>query len=310
MSKGDMIYPENHDLYDVKYKIDFNFDRDQLKALSENQAASLAAQETFSNPENTELAPRENLVSRLFRENFNLARLFNKVDVSADENGFVQAHVSFNQNNVINQGLPATLNNFVVRFDGLCELICNRVLMKDLLGKSGSENLLKKELTVAQLNNESVKKSHLLDVYSFVHRLGAFFLGIYPDNIFGITDQWDLVKKNKSGAKVNRELLMKGLDNIEDGTTLKLEIVKKSSSDLTGHSLLLKKVGTNDFIFFDPNSGEHRNLTKEDISNRIDEQLQLWQGTDVFLTRGDDYLSRLRENKIINVSNQNLPGSG
>lgn len=226
-----------------------------------------------------------------------------KVDsINVDENLNISTVVKLNKNvkfkqNYIIQitgGLPEGLNEINLKFDGLCELICNKILINDLLGK-GNEDFLKKNINIKELNQESILKSHLLNVYSFFNKMTAFLFGIYPDNIFSTKEQWKLVKEKE----VNEVILSKGLEKIEPGTTLKLEIFKRDKTSFSGHSLLIKKTDTDKFIFFDPNSGEHRELSLKELRKKINEQLTEFDGTDIFITKGDSFIKRLRDKNII-----------
>ncbi len=175
------------------------------------------------------------------------ARLLEQCLFTLDEDGdfhvsmpVVPELISFNQAAIINDRLPANLKKFDYRFNGLCELICNKVILDDLLGKTVSgENYLKKEITPEKLNKETIIKSHLIDVFSVFHKIIAFLFRIYPDNLFSFTDQWNLTVSNGTGLKVNREILKTGLEDIDVGTTLKIEVFSKSSSGFSGHSLLV-----------------------------------------------------------------------
>lgn len=197
-----------------------------------------------------------------------------------------------------------TLLGILDRFDGFCELICNRVLVDDLLGKEEVSSLYD-HINIRRLNETKIKKCHILDIYSIFRKMLAYLFGIYPDNIFSCFDQWKLVD-NKSPEllvagkiiprdrrMVNREILGQGLKNIAVGVTLKLEVFGRSGLSLKGHSLLIKKMANDKYIFFDPNTGEHRDLSFDHLSDRIDEQLQQWNGADVFLMKGDDFLKRM-----------------
>jgi hypothetical protein len=132
-------------------------------------------------------------------------------------------------------------------------------------------------------------------VYSFFDRLISFIFNIYPDNIFSINDQWKLVNNNK----VNEGILFEGLKDIESGTTLKVEVFKKTKDSFAGHSLLIKKIKNDEFIFFDPNEGETRELSQKDLVEKINNQLVENQGTDIFISKGDSYIKRLKNKNII-----------
>jgi hypothetical protein len=216
---------------------------------------------------------------------------------SVDKNSNIETTVQFNQNDIIScPELPEKLIEINLKFNGLCELICNKILIDDLLGR-GNKDFLKKEITTDALNKESILKSHLLDVYSVFNRMLAFLFCIYPDNIFSIKNQWNLVKQ----CNVNEGILLKGLGTVESGTTLKLEVFKRTKTSFSGHSLLVKKINADEFIFFDPNTGEHRGLSKKKLVQKINDQLTQWGGTDIFFSKGDSYKKRLQEKKIIKV---------
>lgn len=259
---------------------------------------------------NQNLFDHENKLKSKFEhlklEDNKIADLLAKLSLSFKDDGTIEGFVPFNQADIINSQLPDNLKGMVFRFQGLCELICNKVLMDSLLGKEGVTNQLKQKITPEELNKDPVAKSHLLDVYSVFYKMAAFLFGVYPDNIFSVLDQWKLVEDTGGEKKVNKELLTEGLKHLDNGTTLKLEVFCKDKSSFTGHSLLVKKVNDNEFIFFDPNSGEHRGLSSDELANKIDEQLKQWNGTDLFFTKSEAYLKRLKNKKILMTAKQNI----
>ena len=182
-----------------------------------------------------------------------------------------------------------TLFQLNCKYGGLCEIICNRLLVDDFIGKAKDKNSLREHITVEKLDEKKIKESHLLKVYSVFWRAIAYLFNIYPNNIFSCFDQWNLV--NKSG--VNEKILKKGLEKIENGETLKLEVFKKIFLSFEGHSLLVKKISNDNYIFFDPNTGEHRDLSFSELTSKINAQLDMWHGSDIFLTKGSDYLKRI-----------------
>ncbi|MGA8164809.1 MAG: hypothetical protein WB791_07290 [Waddliaceae bacterium] len=207
--------------------------------------------------------------------------------------------ISFNQKedliDHLNDDVHKTLLAFDKRYNGLCELICNVVLKSNLLGKGNHPLFLKGKINVQAVNEDSIKQSHILKVYSVFHRVIAFLFGIYPDNIFSLFDQWRLIRnKGNQEVEVNRELLGNGLKNIKEGETLKLEIVWKQGLRFEGHSLLVKKISEKAYTVFDPNSGEERELSLDDLADKINTRLKEYGGTDIFFIRGEDFLRRLQ----------------
>lgn len=197
-------------------------------------------------------------------------------------------HIPFNQQDVIqqvNDGDFPTLEGILDKYNGLCDLICNQMLFEDGL----ENNSLKSKFNVKKLNREELKNSHILKIYSIFERFIAYFFSIYADNIFSIREQWNLVANDK----INKEILRQKLTQTDNGQTFKLEVITKKRLKLEGHSLLVKKVDTDSFIFFDPNTGIHKNLTFEELVDHINEQLLLWEATDLLFIKKENFLKRL-----------------
>ncbi|MBA2728925.1 MAG: hypothetical protein H0U49_12225 [Parachlamydiaceae bacterium] len=208
-------------------------------------------------------------------------------------------HIPFNQGMDLIIGLNPvkhrTLWKINTQFGGLCELVCNCLLMSNLLNKGKSLDFLKQNVKILQLDEEKVKSSHILNVYSVFQKLMAYIFGIYPDNIFSISEQWNLItKKSWTEKVVNRQLLEEGFKKISEDEILKLEVFSRGVLGFQGHALLIKKHANNKFTFFDPNTGEHRNLSFSDLSDKIDEQVKQMKGTDIFILRSQDFLNRLK----------------
>ena len=224
-------------------------------------------------------------------------------------------HIPFNQAPLIgclDSVMHKTLKRIEKKHQGLCEIICNCVLKYDFLGRGDNENYLINEIQPENLNQRNIKKSHILNVYGIFRKAIAFLFGIYPDNIFSFRAQYKLVEKktvteeqyvnSAEGFKktnvtdiknyVNRTLLQNKFYSIADNETLKLETIKKTWFSFGGHATLIKKISNDNYIFFDPNVGETRNLNFNELCDKIDDQLDKW-GSDLFFTRGEDYKKRM-----------------
>lgn len=194
------------------------------------------------------------------------------------------------------------LGDIARRFNGLCEIVCNIVLIGDFLERGNTEEFLKRKVSLGSIS-ENIVRSHLLTIYTVFQRIIAYLFGIYPDNIFSFSDQWKMiVKKRNKATEVNKALLAKGLKQLNKGEILKVEIFRKQRNPFKalfeGHSLLVKKVRDTEYIFFDPNSGEHRELSFKALGKKIDDQLETYHGTDIFFLRGKDFLRRLQNKGI------------
>lgn len=183
-----------------------------------------------------------------------------------------------------------------------------------------------KEINQEAIGQKQFVSSHIIIKTSLIRKIGAVLFSIYPKNIFSFFEQRGLVERtnlgiNKrvetfvrdNGEKINKETYEKiknyisenyepqfvvnrtifdsGLDRLENGTVLKLLVFQKFP--LRGHSLLIKKIDSNKFTFFDPNTGIEKGLTKEDLALEIDSQLKTLKGNDIYLTSADQYLQDL-----------------
>lgn len=221
-------------------------------------------------------------------------------------------HIPFNQQSdlidYIDFSKPenAAIKKINLKYNGLCELVCNYMLIEDLLGKEENPYFLMENITPENLNKKAILSSHILEKSSFPALIIAAFLGIYPDNIFSIEEQKKLVIKGEKNASLNHDLISGKLDIIEDGETLKVAVfVKDGLLEIDGHSLLLKKVSRDEFIFFDPNSGEHRQLEKKEVMKHLDKSVAHWDN--IVFMKGKDFLRRLQNDKIVDIVDRTLP---
>jgi hypothetical protein len=210
--------------------------------------------------------------------------------------------VSFNQDKIYkNKTLPVPLEKIVMRFNGLCDLICNKILIEGLMEFEDVNgfNHLKDSITKESLNDPVLLSSHILDIYSLREKLAAFFFGKYADSIFGYLDQLKLVKKDKKGNRVvNGLILQKGLKDIENGSMLKVEIIRKTFLTFTGHSLLIKKIDNNNYVLFDPNLGLFRPVPLEGLVTLLNDQLEDCKGNEIHIVKGSTFLERLRQKRV------------
>ena len=208
--------------------------------------------------------------------------------------------IPYNQSSLSIQTFPQ-LVYISSKYGGLCELICNRILQKDLLGRSAEEaNPLRQEVTAESLAKEEVSRSHLLEICSTSSKIMSYLFSKYPQNIFSYFDQMYLLQYDSAGNKtLNIKLFEKGLDSVPIGTYIKFETFSIRLRSFRGHSCLIKKVAENEFIFFDPNKGEERSFTKEALGKKISERIAPFTDRICFLN-GTQYLEELRRKKIYN----------
>lgn len=211
--------------------------------------------------------------------------------------------VSFDQEKIYkSESLPLPLKKFVMRFNGLCDLICNKILIEGLMEFGDAEGFihLKESITKESLNNPVLLSSHILDIYSLREKLAAFFFGKYADSIFCYRDQKGLVTKNAKGEKVvNVSVLQKGLKNIENGSMLKVEFIRKTMFSFAGHSVLIKKIDDNNFVLFDPDKGLYRPVPVEGLDDIFNKLLAQCKASEIHMVKGSTFLERLRQKKIL-----------
>ncbi len=190
-----------------------------------------------------------------------------------------------------------TLSSFVLRFNGLCELVSNCVIANDLMGSKNNTfrnklaqlgkydvellpgdrtmKLILKTLTNVKSSYQEVitldrldsyTKTHILDVTSCFQSMLSYVFGIYPFDLFSYGD------KVQIGKTVNQPLLKRKLDLLDDGTYIKFQAFKKTYFGFQGHSMVIKKTGDL-FSFFDPNGGETFDLDLNGLCHQINSSM-------------------------------------
>lgn len=231
--------------------------------------------------------------------------------------------VSFRQDKICDQVKKEpehfkTLEGFILKFDGLCELISNYVIMENLLGKDTCEdtshfneklsrgnfsygwqdgalflnppvNHLKAQIGLFALNQKEVKQSHILYFSSMFEKLMAYLFNIYPHDLFSVFD-----KVQQSDNKVNEMLLSQKLNTLNDGAYIKFSVFTKGIFSFQGHSMVIKKTGQY-YSFFDPNHGEYTHLSSADLYSKINHAMQEYHGTHMAFINGSEYVAGLKK---------------
>ena len=212
------------------------------------------------------------------------------------------SHIGFSQGSLIDSNefeQHDKLKLFMLRFDGLCELISNSVIADDLMGatdqvlKSQLAEFNKQLLDVKFLNDRTIQliykvllnqaanpyeekislmhldefsTTHILNTASYFQQMISYFLNIYPFDLFSITE-----KSVQTGNKVNQSVLGSKLESLEDGFYIKFMVFSKGIFSFQGHSMVIKKTG-HTFSFFDPNFGEKFGLSLAELGAQINER--------------------------------------
>lgn len=213
----------------------------------------------------------------------------------------------------------AELLRYIFRFNGLCELISNYIIMEDLMGRAqnglenfdqssykavrindstlelANNNLYQEKITLFNLSQPRVRNSHILDVCSFWQKIIAFLFGVYPCSLFSF-----LEPVQTSDRKINQELLKSKLDALPDNFYIKFMIFNKDIFGFKGHSMVIKKTG-DAFSFFDPNKGEETNLDFEELCTQINGAIDKHNAESIAFLDAEKFISEL-----VNVSQTEL----
>lgn len=246
--------------------------------------------------------------------------------VHLEENGFIE----FSQNIILGQVTSGKLNNIKIKYNGLCEIICNYILLEDLLGKKyplplqddvnvnwlntqpGFEQLgIKfKDNTsfVMNYNNKygdkitlenlsKVEDTHILSVTNFFTRLIAVLFSIYPCNLFSNSpfakSPFSYIKlpNGFTQTRVDKLMLSERLNQLEVGFYVKFFAFKKIGLSLNGHSMLIKKINDNKYSFFDPNHGEYLNLNIDELAEKINKSTEEQLANQMVFLDARDFVS-------------------
>lgn len=220
----------------------------------------------------------------------------------------------------------STLHELILRFNGLCELITNYVIMEDLMGKpvdkaafsnlnrfyslkeykkedfdmrscvegvielinisEQKKNQFQQKITLFNMNQPRVKQCHIMDVTNFFQKVLAYLFDIYPFNIFSFHEKPQIDKQ------VNQALLQEKLNGLEDGFYIKFIVFQKGFLSMEGHSMLIKKTGET-YAFFDPNVGEEQSLDIDALCNKINASMLSYKGSKMVFLDGKQFIQEL-----------------
>lgn len=213
-----------------------------------------------------------------------------------------------------------TFKIFVKRYGGMCELICNFIIAKDMMGqntqglpsltdfnsqnfhvnrvaegvKMSYHNPYEQNITLFNLKQNRIQQTHYLKTASIIQYILAFIFNIYPFSILSATTHlYD------TGA-VNRKALTDSLGAMADGSYIKFMAFNKSLKGISGHSMLIKKTGES-YAFFDPNSGETQNLSFNGLCNKIDQYMSLSSYNNMALIDGNRYIHHVEHQASLAV---------
>lgn len=271
--------------------------------------------------------------SRFFREP-RLLDIKETVYLDMDTNGVAEIEenglIKFSQAELFRYVNSGKLQEIKIKYNGLCEIICNYILLEDLLGnnnnlpleedvqanwvniEAGNEQLKLKfkddthfienyrnkygdKITVENLRK--VEDTHILHVTHFFTRLIAVLFSIYPCNLFSnapfaklpySTTQSD---DGRTQTLVDKEMLSEKLNQLDDNFYIKFFAFQKEGLAMQGHSMLIKKIGDNNYTFFDPNNGEYTGLNIDGLAEQINNSTKEVRGNQMVFLDARDFLN-------------------
>lgn len=188
-------------------------------------------------------------------------------------------------------------------YQGLCELICNLILKNNYLDRPIEKGFYQKNITLEKLNQDNIKKSHLLKVHTFMQKALAYCLKVYPNNWLSSAEQKKVVEYNSKLNDapfycINRSLMQQKFKSLKVNKVLKLALFSKEYFSFSGHCILIKKVQDSEYTFFDPNYGEYRGIHLDQLFDYIDELLLNLSASDLYFIPAESYLKHLEKENI------------
>lgn len=253
-------------------------------------------------------------------------------NIVADENGFIE----FSQNVILGKVTSGKLNTIKIKYYGLCEIICNYILLEDLLGKKNllplqedvQANWLNTQPGFEQLgmkfkentnfvtlsrnkygdkitleNLRKVEDTHILNVTNFFTRLIAVLFSIYPCNLFSNSpfakSPYSCTKlpDGKIQICVDKSMLSERLNQLEIGFYIKFFAFKKNGLSMQGHSMLIKKIDDNKYSFFDPDHGEHLSLNIDELAEKINKSTEELSANQMVFLDAKDFVNSYQIDK-------------
>lgn len=174
------------------------------------------------------------------------------------------------------------------RFSGLCDMICNYITSEDVIqGKDSSEKKQNAEgLKEAEKINEALEgkyhHTHLLLSATIGQLIKAVFKQEYPHSILNKEQQHSVLETKDNKTKITHDNLAAGLENVKEGEYVKFCVFKKEKllgiipTFSNGHSMLIKKVSNDKFVFFDPNEGTTKPMSTEGLTDKLNVKFEEW----------------------------------
>lgn len=186
------------------------------------------------------------------------------------------------------------------KYSGLCEILCNKLLIHGDLENIETKKDLKKLLCLNGLVRDNFTQTHILENISWTELAKAFLHRRYPMNLLTDEEQKMICSpsEEKEKSSLNQEILQRKLRLLSDGTLVKILFVTKGMFSFSGHSVLLKKESDLTFHYFEPNLGLYKGLDISTIADKISSDFGSGNFTDLVLIDGLAYKQHLSSKQI------------
>lgn len=210
-------------------------------------------------------------------------------------------------NSSIDFGQSSLAVRLMERYGGLCDVICNYLTLSNISQNSPQmlyNSLFPTESSTGTSNKididsiEKVARTHILETTGFLSYLRYYFTGEIPNNIFSPEEQNNLI----TSEGINIELLRTKLESLPIGAHTKYSVFhinKWLGIPDDGHSILICKKNTNQYIFVDPADSSAELLNINLLLNAIQDNSKRYRNRDfhhIAFIDNDAYINQVKEN--------------
>lgn len=221
--------------------------------------------------------------------------------------------IKFSQSSLVKKVNSGTLNNIKVNYNGLCDIICNYIVLEDLLGEATlpppkaiatlactaeAKNKYGDKITVRKL--QGVEDTHILRVTNFFTLMMALFFSIYPCNLFSNAPfaatpyRCRTLADGSRRALVDKAMLSARLNDLDIDCYIKFFAFTKKGLMMQGHSMLIKKIDNYSYSFFDPNHGEYLHLNINELAEHINKSTAEHAANQMVFLKASDFINAYR----------------
>lgn len=179
-------------------------------------------------------------------------------------------------------GQNKALLKAIDKYQGLCDIICNYIVINDLFEPSMEQDELiekawneLKSLT-GEKNRQRLEKDyaplHVLKLATVPQLMKAVLFNELPHNVVDKAQQKALDNLTQTLTSQTAKILNivdSLLKDMDAGQYIKVCPFTRSKAHFQGHTMVVRKNGPEDYTFFDPDRGFKLALTKADMQDEL-----------------------------------------